>query len=172
MAQRVKHLPAMWETRVWSLCWEDPLKKETATHSSILAWRIPWTEQPGRLQSMGLQRVGHDWATSLNFSPNYYLVIVPEFYYYFKNSSSKWNQGTLSYSRKSSSTFKGSEGTWMHLKRWLAQLQLTLFWSVEGHFKNYISINIIKYIFILIVRSEWEVKLCLSCDLTPSCAPP
>ena len=51
------------DTRVWSLGWEDPLEKGMATHSSILAWRIPWTEKPGGLQSMGLQRVGHDLAT-------------------------------------------------------------------------------------------------------------
>ena len=60
MAQRVKHLPAMREIRVRSLRWEDPLEKEMATHSSILAWKIPWTEEPVRLQSMGSQRVGHD----------------------------------------------------------------------------------------------------------------
>ena len=53
----VKHQPAMWETRVQSLGQEDPLEKEMATHSSTLAWKIPWTEEPGRLQSMGLQRV-------------------------------------------------------------------------------------------------------------------
>ena len=51
---------AMQETQVQSLGWEDPLEKEMATHSSILAWRIPWTEEPGRLQSMGSQRVGHN----------------------------------------------------------------------------------------------------------------
>ena len=62
----VKRLPTMWETRVRSLGWEDPLEKEMATHSSILAWKIPWTEEPGRLQSMGLKRVRHDWATSLS----------------------------------------------------------------------------------------------------------
>ena len=56
----VKNSPAIWETQVSSLIWEDPLEKEMATHSSILAWRIPWTEEPGGLQSMGLQRVGHD----------------------------------------------------------------------------------------------------------------
>ena len=56
----VKNLPAMQETQVQSLDLEDPLEKGIATHSSILAWRIPWTEEPGRLQSMGLQRVGHD----------------------------------------------------------------------------------------------------------------
>ena len=60
MAQMVKNLPAMQEIWVWSLYWEDPLKKGMATHSSILAWRIPWTEEPGGLQSMGLQRDRHD----------------------------------------------------------------------------------------------------------------
>ena len=60
VAQRLKRLPAMWETRVQSLGWENPLEKEMATHSSILAWRIPWTEEPGGLQSTGSQRVGHD----------------------------------------------------------------------------------------------------------------
>ena len=56
----VKRLPAVRETWVRSLGWEDPLEKEMATHSSTLVWKIPWTEEPGRLQSMGLQRVGHD----------------------------------------------------------------------------------------------------------------
>ena len=56
----VKHLRAMWETRVQSMGWEDHLEKEMATHSSTLAWNIPWTEEPGRLLSMGLQRVRRD----------------------------------------------------------------------------------------------------------------
>ena len=60
VAQMVKRLPTMQETRVQSLGWEDLLEKEMATHSSTLAWKIPWTEEPGRLQSMGLVRVGHD----------------------------------------------------------------------------------------------------------------
>ena len=60
MAQTVKNLPAIWETWVQSLGWEDLLEKEMATHSIILAWRIPWKEEPDELQSMGLQRVGHD----------------------------------------------------------------------------------------------------------------
>ena len=60
MAQTVKNLPAMQETWVRSLGRADPLENERATHSSILAWRIPWTEEPGGLQSMGSQRVGHD----------------------------------------------------------------------------------------------------------------
>ena len=60
VAQLVKNLRAVQETQVRSLGWEDPLEKEMATHSSILAWKISWTEKPGGLQSMGLQRVGHD----------------------------------------------------------------------------------------------------------------
>ena len=60
VAQSVKNPPAVQETWVQFLGWEDPLDKEMATHSSILAWRIPWTEEPGGLQSMGLQRVGYN----------------------------------------------------------------------------------------------------------------
>ena len=63
VAQRLKRLPAVQETWVWSLGREDPLEKEMATHSSILAWRIPWMEEPGGLQSMGSQRMGHNWET-------------------------------------------------------------------------------------------------------------
>ena len=63
MAQPVKNLPARLETRVQSLGGEDPLEEEMATHSSILAWRIPWTEEPGGLQSMGWQRVRYDLVT-------------------------------------------------------------------------------------------------------------
>ena len=64
VAQRVKNLPGMQETWIQSLGQEDLLKKGMATHPSILAWRILWTEDPSRLQSMGLQQVGHDWATN------------------------------------------------------------------------------------------------------------
>ena len=60
MAQTVKHLPTMWETWVRSLVREDPLEKAMATHSSTLAWKIPWAEEPGGLQPMGSQRAGHD----------------------------------------------------------------------------------------------------------------
>ena len=67
VAQTVKHLPTMWETRVQSLGWEDLLEKQMATHSSILAWKIPWMEEPDRLQSMGLQRVGHDFTFTFTF---------------------------------------------------------------------------------------------------------
>ena len=69
VAQTVKRLPAMQETQVRFLGWEDPLEKEMAIHSSILAWKIPWTEESDRLQSMGLQTVGQDGATSLSYFP-------------------------------------------------------------------------------------------------------
>ena len=78
MALRVKNLSAMKETQemwVWSLGWEDLLEKEMATHSSILAWRILWTEKPSRLRSMGSQRVGHDWET---FS--FFLSLTSQFF--------------------------------------------------------------------------------------------
>ena len=78
VAQRLKRLPPMWETWVWSLGREDPLEKEMATHSSILAWRIPWAEELGRLQSTGSQRVGHDWVTSLHFTSSEWVAISSE----------------------------------------------------------------------------------------------
>ena len=65
----VKRLSTMQETWVRALVWEDPLEKEMAIHSITIAWKIPWTEEPGRLQSMGSQRVRHDRATSLSLSP-------------------------------------------------------------------------------------------------------
>ena len=87
MAQMVKNVPAMWETCIGFLGQEEPLEKGMTTHSSILAWRIPWTEEFGELQSMGLQRVGHNQATNTeqqqicrnnisthknHFTPSYY----------------------------------------------------------------------------------------------------
>ena len=68
VAQIVKNLPAVQETRVQSLVRDDPVEKGMATHSSVLAWRTPWTVEPGGLQSMGLQRVGHDWGTHIPFN--------------------------------------------------------------------------------------------------------
>ena len=66
MAQMVKNLPAMRETQVQSLGWDDPLEKGMATHSSILAWRISWSEDPGRLQSLGSQRFRYNWSDLAN----------------------------------------------------------------------------------------------------------
>ena len=77
----VKHLPIMQEIRVQSLGREDPLEKEMATHSSILARKIPWMQEPGGLQSMGLQRVRHDRATSLS------LYTFSDFHHLLHNSS-------------------------------------------------------------------------------------
>jgi len=67
-AQMVKNLPVKQETWLWSLGQEDPLEKGMATHFSILAWRILWTEEPGRLQSIGLQRVRYDWTTNTSIN--------------------------------------------------------------------------------------------------------
>ena len=82
------HKPTMQETWVWSLGPEDPLQKGRATHSSMLAWRTPWTEEPGRLQSMGSQSVGHDWATNtLTLSISYiYVKFTPNTF-----PSEKWS---------------------------------------------------------------------------------
>ena len=78
VAQMVKRLPTMRETWVQSLGQEDPLDKEMATHSSTLAWKIPWMEEPGRLESMESQRVGHDWATSLSLFTFHFHVLEKE----------------------------------------------------------------------------------------------
>ena len=85
VAQTVKNLPAMWEICIWSLGWEDPLQEGLATHSSVLAWRIPWTEEPGGLQSMGLQRVGHNWATKH----------MPPFRQYYLKTSCFYSKGIV-----------------------------------------------------------------------------
>ena len=74
VVQMVKNMPAIWETWVRSLGWEDSLEEGMATHSSILAWRIPWTEEPGGLQSMGLTRVRHNWVTKHNTFVLLYVV--------------------------------------------------------------------------------------------------
>ena len=68
MDQPLKRLPGLQETWIQSLGWEDPVEKRMATHSSILAWRNPWTEEPGGIQSMGSQRVGPDWVTNTSYS--------------------------------------------------------------------------------------------------------
>ena len=71
VAQMLKKLSEVQETWVWSLRWEDPLEEGMETHFSILTWRLPWTEEPGRLKSMGSQRVGHDWATKHTHTHTY-----------------------------------------------------------------------------------------------------
>ena len=100
VVQKVKHLPAMWKIHVRYLGWEDPLEKEMATHSSTLAWKIPWTEEPGGLQSMGSQTVGHDWATSLSFFPSKtknYTVLLMRKYEEVKLVFKYWDLNTLKF---------------------------------------------------------------------------
>ena len=79
VAQTVKNLPTMQETSVWPLSREDPLETEMSTHSNILVWRIPWTEEPGGLHSIGLQRVGHNWVTN-TFTFNHYWLMKKYFF--------------------------------------------------------------------------------------------
>ena len=86
VAQTVKYLPAMQETPIQFLGREDPLEKGMATHSSILAWRILWTEEPGGLQSIGLPRVGHDWMTNSHF----HMVSIVSFIQFYSPSPLKY----------------------------------------------------------------------------------
>ena len=83
-------LPAVWETWVWSLGWEDPLEEIMATHSSVLAWRIPWTEEPGRLQSVGSQRVGHNWASNTHTHTPFIVIVRYWLYSVLLHSISLW----------------------------------------------------------------------------------
>ena len=111
VAPLVKNPPAMQETWVWSLSWEEPLEKGMATHSSILAWRILWTEEPGGLQSMGSQKVGHDWVT------NFYMFSRKFFFFkvlWSAGSSEPWSPDQRSVLPES----KGNTGcvTWILLK--------------------------------------------------------
>ena len=78
----------LWETQIQPLGQEDPLEKEKATHSSILAWEIPWTEEPGGLQSMGLQRVRHDWVTN-SFTFTFWMNFTSKLYIVLENSLQK-----------------------------------------------------------------------------------
>ena len=126
MAQTVKRLPAMQGTWVLSLGWEDPLEKEMAIHSSIFAWKIPWMEEPGRLQSMGLQRVRHDWTTSSEF---FFFWMVSQ-----KPSKKKWQtwafQGELdSLGRWNKMIFQMEETEWS--RRYWEETHSWLGWIVE-----------------------------------------
>ena len=91
VAQTPKNLPALQETWDWSLGQEDPLEKEMATHSSILAWRIPWTEEPGGIQFMGSQRVGHNWVTN----PSTFHLTLPYCSHSDSHLESQWRAHTL-----------------------------------------------------------------------------
>ena len=102
VAQRLKRLPPMWKIRVWSLGQEDPLEKEMATHSSILAWRIPWTEEPGRLQSTGSQsRTRPSNFTSLHFTYDCFM-----YYQFFNQFCLCPGQQATKYSTSSTRIYK------------------------------------------------------------------
>ena len=90
VAQTIKNLPAMQEMQVRSLGQKDPLEKGMATHSSVLAWRFPWTEEPGGLQSMELQRVGHNWATNTHTSDDLAVSKKLEFQGYWLKPPCTW----------------------------------------------------------------------------------
>ena len=112
----VKRLPAMQETWVQSLGRENPLEKEMATHSSIVAWKIPWTEKPGSLQSMGSQRVGHDWATSLSV----YLCILGSSFIHIISADSDefllWQEYTEELYKKDLQDQDNHDGVITHLE--------------------------------------------------------
>ena len=133
VAQTVKCLPAMGETRARFLGQEDPLEKEMVIHSSTLAWKFPWMEEPDRLQSMGLQRVRHNWGTSLSHLSGYLLIfLIPFknfripllffFLFFFNIYMFNWNQSTayealcrmkLCFTRyKCEKVNKGGKTTW------------------------------------------------------------
>ena len=95
MAQTVKHLPTIRETQVRSLGREDPLEKEMATHSSIFAWRISWTEEPGGLQSTGSQRVGHDWGTNTFTYELWVTDVKKQIYDYIEINLEYWLEGLM-----------------------------------------------------------------------------
>ena len=110
VAQIVKNLPAMHETQVQSLGWEYPLEKEMAIHSSTLAWKIPWTEEPGRLLSMGSQRVGHNEHVSTlkawigHMQNNFSHLVVPEGKEVLKQNGMGVSQGHTSLPKENSKT--------------------------------------------------------------------
>ena len=113
MAQTVKNLAAMQETQVQARGWADLLEKGMATHSSILAWEISWTEEPGGLQSMGLQRIGYNWVTN---------VTICQVLNIYNLMSSSQQSAKLFFSQFAGETNRGSE----RLKKWLRVTQQAL----------------------------------------------
>ena len=122
VAQLVKNLPAMQETWVQSLGWEDPLQKGMSTHSSSLPWRIPWTEEPGRLQTMASQRVRYNWATNTSYTPTTALFLnqnateIKEIIFSEYNHMKQWLKEAL------------NAGVWSH---WVSPTQPNILWDVS-----------------------------------------
>ena len=96
VAQMVKNLPAVQEIWVWSLGWEDPLEKGMGTHSSILSWRVPWTEEPSELRPMGSKRIGHNWVTNTHNA----FIVCPVFRSQSDISHYTWGEEKLDLERK------------------------------------------------------------------------
>ena len=138
----------MRETGVRSLGWEDPLEKEMATHSSTLAWKILWTEKPGRLQSMESQRVGHDWVTSLSF----FL-----FWMWLKWQGTSASSGYPLRAPWTCSCWAAVTGAWLWLWLWLF---MPLFCSLVAPHHGLLSQHLIskadgKYSFLLLCFVDW-----------------
>ena len=143
LAQMVKNLPAMQETQVSSLGQEHPLEKGMATHSSILDWKIPGTEKPGKLQYMRLQRVGHNWMTNtLTFSPSQVWHWEPQFSYgcWWEASLSYFPGGTLQWeTHNKAAKFPLSKQTTQPETMTMMQTSLFFFFFLKCNLKNDIS---------------------------------
>ena len=163
VAQRLKHLPGMRETWVGSLGREDPLEKEMATHSSTLAWRIPWREEPGRLQYMGSQRVWHDWAASLSLS--YVIYWIKTGGHTGDQEQSLCSDGAYIRHRK-----KACHPLLLSLPKnvWLVNFFLFYFWQFSSDIQGSLQICIPNEIFLKL--PNWE-ELVFSLSLFFSLSP-
>ena len=143
VAQMVKHLSTMWETRVWSLAQEDPLEKEMTIHSSTIAWKIPWTEEPDRLQSMESQRIRHDWATSISLSLSLLLsrvrTAIPIFYP-AQSSGPEWGSLMKSLSLKEPPLRTASQ---MHFP-WISLYDSSKLFMAIGHIQYRVKKGLLK----------------------------
>ena len=122
----VKNLPAIQETGVRSLVQEDPLEKGMSTHSSILAWRIPWTEEPGRLQSIGPQRIGHDWVTNIHTHTSWryfvYFISFSPFITLWDRYSPYLKMWEIEFQDHAVSGRRESQNAWGSLQSWCSFL--------------------------------------------------
>ena len=114
----------MFKPWVWSQGWEDPLEKGMATHLSILAWRIPWTEEPGGLLFMGSQRVGHNWATRQPY------IVAPYCYFNFQFPNDLWSCGALCIYLTFVYIFFGRCPGFLHIFNWAIVFLIVEFWVI------------------------------------------
>ena len=144
----VKNLPPTQKTQVWSLSWEDPLEKGMATYSSILAWRIPWTEEPGRLQSTGSQRAGHEWATNTLTLLFFHWPLLTQCNFAWLD----WERGKSRLRRRDFSTVKSSDWNRRHHPK-------RRHWESSGlgqEFKQIVNGALGNTKEILVLSSPWE----------------